>query len=148
MILSDLIKPENIIFIDQKEVNPTLEDLVYKAFDLNFIKNKKEFLSAILERENIVSTGIGLGIAIPHSKLESIDNFFIIVGIIKNDINWKSIDSKPVKAVFMIGGPSNAQKKYLGILSKLMLLFKNSKIRNELFTASTNNDVVEIFKSL
>jgi len=148
MILSDLIKPENIIFIDQKEVNSTLEIFVDKAFDLNLIKNKEEFLSAILERENIVSTGIGLGIAIPHSKLESIDDFFIIVGILKNDIEWKSIDSKPVKAVFMIGGPSNAQKKYLGILSKLMLLFKNPKIRNKLFTASVNNDIVEIFKSL
>jgi PTS system nitrogen regulatory IIA component len=148
MILSDLIKPENIIFIDQKEVNSTLEDLVNKAFDLNFIKNKKEFLSAISERENIVSTGIGLGIAIPHSKLPSIDNFFIIVGILKNDIDWKSIDSKPVKTVFMIGGPSNAQKKYLSILSKLMLLIRNSKIRNKLFTASAENDVVEIFKSL
>ncbi|MDA3885255.1 MAG: PTS sugar transporter subunit IIA [Candidatus Delongbacteria bacterium] len=148
MILSKLIKPENIIFIDQKKVNLTLVDLVNKASELSLIKDKKEFLDAILERENIVSTGIGLGIAIPHSKLESIDNFFIIIGILKNDIEWKSIDSKPVKAVFMIGGPSNAQKKYLGILSKLMLLFKNPKIRNKLFTASVENDVVEIFKSL
>ncbi len=66
----------------------------------------------------------------------------------KNEIEWNSIDSKPVKVVFLIGGPLNAQKKYLGILSKLMLLIKNSKIRNKLYSASSENDVVEIFKSL
>lgn len=148
MILSNLIKPENVIFIDQKEINPTLVDLVNKAYELSLIKDEKEFLDAIFDRENIVSTGIGLGIAIPHSKLDSIDNFFIIIGIIKDEIDWKSLDSKPVKAVFLIGGPANAQKKYLSILSKLMLIIRNSKIRNKLFTAVEEKDVVDIFRDL
>ncbi|MBN2790547.1 MAG: PTS sugar transporter subunit IIA [Candidatus Delongbacteria bacterium] len=147
MILSELIKPENVIFVDQDKVNSALEDMVNKAFELKLIKDHNKFLKAVLERENIVSTGIGLGIAVPHSKMDNIDEFFIVVGILKNEIEWNSIDSKPVKAVFLIGGPTNAQKKYLGILAKLMLLIRNSAIRNKLFTAKEKTDITEIFKA-
>ncbi|NOR44961.1 MAG: PTS sugar transporter subunit IIA [Candidatus Delongbacteria bacterium] len=147
MILSDLIKDNNVIFLDVKNSNSAIEELVNKTRELKLVNNDDEFLNAVLERENIISTGIGLGIAIPHSKLQSIENFFVIVGILKNEIEWNSIDSKPVKVVFLIGGPSNAQKKYLGLLSKLMLLIKSSTIREKLFTAKSQNDITDIFTS-
>ena len=147
MILSDLIKDTNVIFLDVKNSNSAIEELVNKTRELKLVNNDDEFLNAVIERENIISTGIGLGISIPHSKLQNIENFFVIVGILKNEIEWNSIDSKPVKVVFLIGGPSNAQKKYLGLLSKLMLLIKSSTIREKLFTAKSQNDITNIFTS-
>ena len=145
MNLSDLIKDTNVIFLEANNPNSAIEELVNKTRELKLINNDDEFLNAVLDREKIVSTGIGLGISIPHSKLQSIENFFVVVGILKNEIEWNSIDSKPVKVVFLIGGPSNAQKKYLGILSKLMLLIKSSVIREKLFTAKSQSDITNIF---
>jgi len=148
MILSDLIKKENVISLNSKDVNSAIIELASKADELGLLPDRDQFINSVLEREKMVSTGIGLGIAIPHSKLPNIKKFFIIVGVLQNEIEWNSIDNKPVKAIFLIGGPSDNQKKYLGILSKLMLLIRNSKIRNKMFNSTKESDIVEIFESL
>ena len=145
MILEELIKEENITFVSCSSMQETVRQLTEKAFELNKIKNKERFYDAVIEREEIISTGIGLNIAIPHAKLDCIDDFFIIVGILEQEVEWNSIDHKPVKAVFLIGGPENNQKKYLKTLAKLMLLIKHPGRRKNLFAATKAADVTELF---
>ena len=72
-----------------------------------------------VKREKIVSTGIGMGVAIPHAKLPSFDRFFLAVGLqkVKDGIDWDALDGAPVRLIFMIGGPANQQTDYLKILS-------------------------------
>ncbi len=72
MILSNLINYNNVIFLDAKNSNLAIKELVNKTRELKLINNDDEFLNAVLEREKIVSTGIGIGISIPHSKMQSI----------------------------------------------------------------------------
>lgn len=146
-MLNKFIKKENIIFLETGEVKESINSLIEKAYDLGKIKNKENFKEAILEREKLVSTGIGLGVAIPHAKLEEIEDFFIIVGINKEGIDWDAIDRKPVSAVFLIGGPNGEQNSYLKIISKLILLIKNESRREVLFNAAKAEEVEEIFSS-
>lgn len=145
MILEELIKEENVAFINCSSMQETLKLLTEKAFQLEKVKSKDNFYNTVIEREEIISTGIGLGIAIPHAKLDCIDDFFIIVGILEQEVEWNSIDHKPVKAVFLIGGPENNQKKYLKTLAKLMLLIKHPGRRKNLFAATKAADVTELF---
>ena len=98
---------DNINYIIEKD---TIKVLAEKAIELGVVKREDEFEEAILSREELVSTGIGLGISIPHAKMNSIEKFFVILGICKNGLDWDSVDRKPVRAVFMIGGPE-AEKK-------------------------------------
>lgn len=146
--LSDFIKKENIVFLDTNDMKETVEILVENAYNSGIIKDKKMFINAVLEREELVSTGIGLGVALPHAKLLEIEDFFIVIGINKEGIDWDAIDRNPVGIVFLIGGPEkeNSQKEYLKIISKFMLLIKNKDRRLMLLNSSSQEEVVNIFE--
>ena len=81
MNLNELIKSESILFLDTVEMKDTIKVLAEKAIELGVVKREAGFEEAILNREELVSTGIGLGISIPHAKMNSIEKFFIILGI-------------------------------------------------------------------
>jgi len=146
--LKELIKENTVVFLETTEMQDTIIKMVEIAKQENFIKDKEKFRLAILDRESLVSTGIGLGVAIPHAKLDDVDDFFIIVGINKKGLDWDAIDRNPVGIVFLIGGPDKegAQREYLKIIAKLILLIKNDIRRNFLINASRKEQVVDIFK--
>ena len=146
MNLNELIKPDSIVFLETVEMKDTVKMLASKAVELQMVSEKENFEDAILSREELVSTGIGLGISIPHAKMKSIEQFFIILGICKNGLDWDSIDRKPVRAVFMIGGPEEEKKEYLRIMPKLILIMKNEERRNKLFLSNSKEEAADIFK--
>lgn len=148
MKLSDIIKVENVVFLETLQMADTIECLVENANEFGKIKDKQIFFEAVAERESLVSTGIGLGVAIPHAKLNNIDDFFIIIGINREGIDWDAIDRNPVGIVFLIGGPDHkeSQKEYLQIISKLMLLIKNKERRTTLLNSNDKQEVVDVFE--
>ncbi len=62
-----------------------------------------------MEREKIVSTGIGMGVAIPTPKLNSVEDFFIAIAVLTHGVEWNALDGGPVRLIFMIGGPDDKQ---------------------------------------
>ena len=146
--LSDLIKKETVVFLDTPDMTDTIDILVENAVKNKKITDKENFKNAVLEREELVSTGIGLGVALPHTKSKDIEEFFMVVGINKEGIDWDAIDRNPVGIVFLIGGPEkeDSQKEYLQIVSKLMLLIKNKERRVMLLNSETAQEVADIFE--
>ncbi len=145
--ISNYLHEELIVFLDQTTRDATIQFLVDLLDGVGRLKDKKAFHDALLEREKIVSTGIGLGIAIPHAKLEGYDDFFIAIGIQKNNgIDWKALDGSPVRIIFMIGGPENKQTEYLHILSRLTTAIKDPELRKQLLKASTAGQVLHLLK--
>lgn len=128
----------------------TREELIGGLVDLlaeqEKLQDKKSFQKALLDREKIISTGIGMGVAIPHAKLPDYDNFFIAIGIQPNGIEWQSLDGLPVHLVFMIGGPDNMQTRYLQVLSQLTSVIKDEELRKKIIKASSPEDVISIFE--
>ncbi len=145
--LSELIKKENVVFLESIEINETLDLLIEKGVEIGKIKDSNIFKESVLEREKLVSTGIGHGIAMPHTKSSQVEDFFIIVGLNKNGIDWDAIDRNPVGVVFLIGTSTSdeAQKEYLQVVSKLMLLLKNKERREELIDAKSGEEVESLF---
>lgn len=146
--LKELIKSETVVFLKTSQMEDTINEMLKTANEQGYLKDEEKFKKAIFERESLVSTGIGLGVAIPHAKLEDLEDFFIIVGINKEGLDWDAIDRKPVGIVFLIGGPdiSGSKKEYLQIISKIMLLIKNDNRREALFNAEKKEDVVKLFE--
>jgi PTS system nitrogen regulatory IIA component len=104
------------------------------------------FYDAILKREEIVSTGIGMGVAIPHAKLDCFSEFFISVGIHQGEgIEWDALDGAPVRLIFLIGGPADAQSDYLAILSHLTAAIKDADVRSAMLQATTVDDLRLLF---
>ena len=141
--LDDLL----VSFFDFDDRNAALEELVNVLDDAGKLLDKQTFYKAILEREKIVSTGIGMGVAIPHAKLDGYKDFFIAVGIQnKPGIEWNALDGQPVRLIFMIGGPENKQTEYLKILSRLTMAVKDEERRKKLLKAKTSQEVITLFE--
>lgn len=146
--LSELLEDGVICFLDVNHRDEALQSLVDALVHSGKISDVNAFFDAILKREKIVSTGIGMGVAIPHAKLEDFDQFFVAVGIQKSKegIEWDALDGAPVRLIFMIGGPANQQTEYLQILSKLTAAIKDESRRRNLLMAESSRSVIQLFQ--
>jgi len=102
------------------------------------IKNRQELTVEILKREELMSTAIGRGIAIPHVRLSSVTDLVMAVGLCRNDIiDFQTIDDVPVRLLFMIAAAYNQHAYYLQTLSFFSTKLKNTALREGLLSATT-----------
>ena len=147
MTISNYLDERLIVFLDEVTRDAVISRLVDALDKAGKLRDKKKFHGAILDREKIVSTGIGIGVAIPHAKLEGYSDFFIVVGVLKKKgVDWNALDGADVKIVFMIGGPDNKQTEYLKILSTLTQAVKDEERRKKILKANSPNEVKELFQ--
>lgn len=146
MRISDYLDSRLIHFLDVDTRDQAISQLIgilEKEVDL---PEKQKFTKAIFHREGLVSTGIGMGIAVPHAKLQEFEDFFIVVGIQqKKGLDWNSLDKAPVRLIFLIGGPEDRQTEYLQILSLLTSAIRDVELRKQLLNAKTKEQVLEFF---
>jgi len=143
-----LIQKGVVCFLDVISRNEAIHQLVEALLNAGEIQTYEQFFDAILKREQIVSTGIGMGVAIPHAKLENFDHFFLAVGIqkVNKGIEWGALDGAPVRLIFMIGGPNNQQTNYLKILSSLTMAIKDESRRIKILSSQSREQVVALFQ--
>lgn len=145
--ISKYLNENLILLLDVDNRDAALEKLVDCIHKEGKLEDKDSFFNAIIERERIVSTGIGMGVAIPHAKLPGYDEFFIAIGILQKGVDWQAIDRSPVRMIFMIGGPDDKQTEYLQILSALTLAIKNEELRKKLLTLNSPKAILHLFKT-
>ena len=146
---SSYLDKNTTVFLKSNTRNDVIQEIVDYTYEAGKIKNKDFFLKKVMQREKIVSTAIGLSIAIPHAKSNDIDDFFISIGIQKkHNIKWPSIDNLGVRLVFLIGGPDNRQNEYLQLLSKLTSFIKDEKVRKNLLKSNSKEDILTIFNQI
>lgn len=135
-----------VIFLDEESREGVIESLVDRLSKEGKLQDKEKFLFSILEREKIVSTGIGIGVAIPHAKISGNVGFFVAIGVQKKrGIDWKALDGSLVNLIFMIGGPDNKQTEYLKVLSNLTQSIKDEQRRKLLLKCNTAKAVIDLF---
>ncbi|HEV8050898.1 MAG TPA: PTS sugar transporter subunit IIA [Parachlamydiaceae bacterium] len=144
--ISDYLDPRLVAFLDVDNRDEAIQTLVSMIHQTGKLQDKYAFYEAIIEREKIVSTGIGMGAAIPHAKLTSYDEFFIAIGVLRKGLDWNALDGSPVRIIFLIGGPDDKQTEYLQILSKLTQVIKDDQIRKKMLTLNSPEDMIELFK--
>lgn len=148
MGIADYLDEDIVCFLNASTQHEALSALINQLAAQGKLHDKESFFRAILEREKIISTGIGIGVAIPHAKLSGYQNFFIAVGIQKKGgIDWQSIDGVPVKLIFLIGGPDDRQAEYLNILSMITTAVKDEGRRKRLMSAKSGQEVLAIFNT-
>lgn len=147
MRVSKYLKTDLVLFLDARTQEEVFTALVDKLDKAGKLKDKATFYQAVLDREKIVSTGIGMGVAIPHAKLDDYDDFFIAVAILSKGIDWHALDGSLVRLVFMIGGPDDKQTEYLQILSGLTNAVKDEERRKKMLTLNSATAIIELFGS-
>jgi mannitol/fructose-specific phosphotransferase system IIA component (Ntr-type) len=106
-----------------------------------------ELIEALKEREKIMSTGIGFGIAIPHARLKSVKEMTFAIGISKKGIDFDSIDSNPVHLVILVAAGEKQHKEYLKLLSSIMTILKKEKIKDRIIDSTDNEEIISLLKS-
>lgn len=144
--IASYLDADLIAFLDVQSRDEALRSLVELAHSKSKISDTKEFYNAIIDRESIVSTGIGMAVAIPHAKLPSYDDFFIAIGILRKGVDWNTIDDSSVRLIFMIGGPDDKQTEYLKILSGITSAVKEEDRRKKILRASSPAEIMELLK--
>ncbi|MCB1114807.1 MAG: PTS sugar transporter subunit IIA [Chlamydiia bacterium] len=137
MDLTHYTSDQLISFFDTKDQKQALRHLISMVKGAGKIKNEADFLEKVEAREAITSTGIGMGVALPHAKDKELENFFICIGVSEHGIEWHSIDGNPVKLIFLIGGPDYKQNEYLNILSSLTTMIKDEEKRKKMLTVNS-----------
>ncbi len=140
--LSRLLSAERILWLDTSSKNDCLRTMVDCLAATSEFEDKDDVYHAILEREKLLSTGFGLGLAIPHAKLPSIKEFVVGLGIHRLGVDFDSLDEKPVRVLVMILGPDSRQEEYLKVLSRVTAFLKDN--RERLLSLTTPQEVYEL----
>ena len=144
--LADHIAPERVLDLKSHSRDAALLELVESLGLANEVLDKEKLLQALLEREQIVSTGIGLGLAVPHAKIPEVTNFVVGYGRSIDGIDWGSIDDRPVHHVIVIAGPPDRQHKYLQFLASVTLHLKRPELRDALSQASDRDALWDVLR--
>ena len=137
--LSRLISPDRITRIDEDNKNDCLRSLVKCLSESESLGNEDSIFEAIMERERLLSTGFGLGLAIPHAKLNIIDDFIVGLAIHRDGVPFDSLDDQPVHILVMILGPDQKQDEYLKVLSRVTAFLKDQ--REKILSLEDNEEI-------
>ncbi len=144
-IFSEELVKLNYYALDKKSC---LEEMVEFLFEKNIISSKEQFFDSILEREKLMSTGIGRKLAIPHSRSETVQKLKIAVYLLDNEIEFESIDNEDVKIIFMIAVPQNKKKEYQNLLSAISNFFQNIENRDKLLDCNSIEEVTRFLTEI
>ena len=145
--ITNFLTEESIIMdCDSKSQKNTLEVLSNKMAELTST-NKDEIFQKLYEREKLGTTAFGNGIAIPHARIEGIQNAKIIILKLTKAIDFNSIDGNKVDIVMSLFVPNDNNKMHVELLSNIASLLDNQVFREKIRTANTASDVMMIIDS-
>ena len=143
--VKNILAPNRVIFISQTSRHDALVELANTLSSAPQVKRSDELVSEILKREELMSTAIGRGIAIPHVRLSSVTDLVMAVGVCKTPvIDFQPIDDMPVSLLFMIAAAYNQHSYYLQTLSYFSAKLKKKELRDSLLNAATTDDVYKL----
>lgn len=133
--LESIIPPERVKVLDATDKESALREMATLVGQFPEVTDPERLLEAIFEREEIMSTGIGLGIAIPHAKIPEVHDFVVALGKTKQGIEFNALDGRPVDFIVLIAGPDNQQERYLQLLARITLKLKDAAVRRDIAAA-------------
>lgn len=143
MKLKDILS-ENLIKIhlSSQEKRPVIEEMVDLLVKSGFIKDRNDVLKAVLDREAVMSTGVGDEVAIPHGKSEAAPAIVVALGIAQRPIEFQSMDDRPVRLIWLLVGPPDQTGPHLKALSRISRLMHKPEFRQQLLTAKNSKDAL------
>ncbi len=136
---------QNYYALDKKSC---LEEMVEFLFKNSVIVSVDNFFKAIMERENLMTTGIGKKVAIPHARSNLVKEINIAVYLLDNELEFNSVDGEDVKVIFMIAVPEDKKEEYMKVLSGISNFLRVDENREKLFNAKTKDDIFEMLKGI
>jgi len=135
LLLTELLTPERIkvpvAAADKPGVLRELTTLLAERAGVDL----EPLLDAVLEREQVLSTGIGHGIAIPHAKSPMVAELSLVAGSASHGVAFEALDGEPVRLFFLLIGPESAAGQHVKALSRIARLVRRESVREALLLA-------------
>jgi mannitol/fructose-specific phosphotransferase system IIA component (Ntr-type) len=147
MLISDYLIPDCIrvgVECDTKE--DVLNELVELQFKTHPEVERTETMSSLHERESVLTTGIGDGIAIPHARIESCSDILVSLGILATGVDFNSLDDKPVRIVLLILFPKEKVNLQLRFLARVSRVMQSHSLLEELYRCTSSEQVIDTIR--
>lgn len=142
--VAKLIKDAEIIDLKGRTKDEVIKELVDVLAKRPEVTDPEEFHRRIVERERVISTGIGIGLAMPHVKIASVTDFVLAIGRAPRGVDFDSLDGHPVHIVAMIGASDSQAGDFLKVLAKLVLKLKDKSLRQKILLTPNVADVNDL----
>lgn len=123
-----------------------IDELIEVLYEDGKVTNKDELKKAVIKREEEFSTGIGMGIAIPHGKCSAVKEATITFGLSKKGIDYQSMDDKPAHLFFLIAVPEESSDVHLRALSEISRKLMHPEVREKLYNVNDFEEFIKIFE--
>jgi PTS system nitrogen regulatory IIA component len=140
-----IISPDRILILNYSTKRDALMALANNLANAPQVKNRQELVAEILKREELMTTAMGRGIAIPHVRLASVTDLVVSVGISQTDIvDFHALDDEPVRLVFMVAASYNQHAYYLQTISFFSARLKDSALRKKLAGCKNSDEAYQL----
>ena len=145
MQLTDLITAGRVkVPLDGRTKDEVLRELVETAVRDRGPDVVASVAGAVREREQLLSTGIGGGIAIPHGKSSVLDELIVAAGVAPAGVQYEALDGKPVTLLFLLVGPESAAGSLVKALSRISRVLRREELREALRTAQSGEEFLRV----
>jgi PTS system nitrogen regulatory IIA component len=147
MRLTDILAKDRVLVARQKDGIKTKSEAIEKLADLLALGTGREPVSihkVLADREDLQSTGIGDGVAIPHGSLDTLEHQTAAVLLCPDGIEFQSIDGRPARIVVGVVGPRRATGEHLRMLARISRLLRDGAFRDRLLAAPTGDDAFQV----
>ncbi|MFH1567351.1 MAG: PTS sugar transporter subunit IIA [Gemmatimonadota bacterium] len=144
MTLLEILSPKAaIVGLKSETKDGIIEELVDSLEVGEVITDRDKVLQAVLEREKIMSTGIGDGIAIPHGKSDAVVRLAAALGTHKRGVDFEALDGEPAYVFFLLVSPANVSGPHIKALARISRLLKNDDFKKRLIEATSSEEVLQ-----
>ncbi len=147
MQISEYLQKECIkVKLTSEKKDGIIEELLDLIVAHNPAIIKQEALTALLERENVQTTGIGKGVAIPHAGVKSCPDIKVAFGLLDEKNEFDALDNQPVRLVFVILSPQNNVNLQLRFLARVSRILKHKELKAAIIACQDASSILDIIK--
>lgn len=147
MNLFTLLDEKNVIpgleATNKKQVINALVDKLSLRVDEETLKSIRE---GVFERESVMSTGVGKGLAIPHCKTSAVAENYAVFAKLNTPLEFDSIDGEPVEIIFLLVGPDSKHSHHIKLLSRISRLMNSASFREKILSSETVDIILDAFR--
>ena len=148
MRLSEMLREDTIVVGFRSSLKQDiLEELVDIAEKTGKIKDRNEALKAVIAREEMMSTGLEHGIAIPHAKTNAVSEIVMAMGVAEEGVDFDAVDGNQSYIFFLLLAPENAAAANVKLLAQIARITSSADFRNKIIKAESPAQILEILMS-
>lgn len=147
MKLSDLFNVDNIVVDFPPTAKTDLLGAMVRDLDARGqVRDAEHAIRDVVEREKVMSTGIGNGVAIPHAYTDGVDELVAAFYRTAGGVDFEALDGSDVDLLFIILGPKESRRDHIKVLAKISRLLNHDDFREDLRKAPDAESVMAVFK--